>query len=156
MFVTIAGGVACGSTTSLTNEPTPFLGIGLITSFICCISFWQLSDSLENKIDIYDSAFVLSSIGVPSIIGGIFTIFGFSRLADQNTQNDQLGCLKFNIENVPDFEDQALLQLTAMLVSLFSAIIIGVITGVVLNYCLRETERTKKSLYQDQYIFEVS
>ena len=94
MFVTIAGGIACGSSTNLTNEPTPFIGIGLITSFICCISFWQFSDSIEKQINIYDTSFVLSSILVPSIIGGIFTVFSFSRLADQENQSTILGCLK--------------------------------------------------------------
>ena len=43
-----------------------------------------------------------------------------------------------------------------MIVSLFSAIVFGVVLGVLLNSCFSEKERTIKGMYTDEYMFELS
>ena len=73
---------------------------------------------------------------MPSILGGIFIILTFGKVVLSNEQN--LMCLSPFLFEDFTLTGQLILQFFGIFMTIISAILIGALVGVVLNFCFLE------------------
>jgi len=120
---TLAGGVAIGTACSLNLRPSDSMIIGLVAGMLSTFGFARLTPLLEARIGLHDTCGVHNLHGMPGIIAGVSSIVLIAIKAP----------LGHDMPEVFIYENQALRQLYALLLTLGISIGSGLLTGFVLK-----------------------
>jgi len=120
---TLAGGVAIGTACSLNLRPFDSMIIGLVAGMVSTFGFARLMPFLETHIGLHDTCGVHNLHGMPSIIAAVSSIILIAYKAP----------LGHDMPEVFVYENQALRQLYALLLTLGISIGSGLLTGFVLK-----------------------
>jgi len=110
---TLAGGVAIGAVANLKIGPSVALAVGLGAGFFSCIGTTYVQSALE-KAGLHDTCGVHNLHGLPSILGGLVSVFVPLAISDSDKGN-------------PGY------QLAGMGMTLVVSILSGLLTGVILK-----------------------
>jgi ammonium transporter Rh len=135
----LAGGVIIGASADLIIHPWISLLVGCIAGTISTIGFEKLAPLLAKKINLHDTCGVHNLHGIPGFLGGIiaFIISGTASIKDYG---DSFSILWPKILEWGNSK-QAGYQLAALFLVLGTAIITGIITGLIINAsCFGEIE----------------
>eukprot|EP01032_Pedospumella_encystans_P014709 gene14709-16872_t len=120
---TLAAGVAIGTACSLDLRPFESMIIGLVAGIVSTFGFARLTPLLEAHIGLHDTCGVHNLHGMPGIIAGVSSIVLIAIKAS----------LGHDMNDVFVYENQALRQLYALLLTLGISIGSGLLTGFVLK-----------------------
>jgi len=123
---TLAGGVAIGSIANLTLDPfTPVL-LGFIAGHVSTFGFAYFQSVVESSLEVHDSAGINNLHGMPSLIGGLASVVvaAYKTTGGRTSDSAVYGS---------DAEYQSLWQLMGVLITLFIAIVSGLLTGLILR-----------------------
>jgi ammonium transporter Rh len=135
----LAGGVIIGAAADLIIYPWVALIIGCCAGTISIIGFEKLTPYLAKKINLHDTCGVHNLHGMPGFLGGIIAVI-ISGTATYENYGDSLEILWPKIKERGS-SNQAGYQLAALFLVVGSAIITGLITGVILNSsCFKQYE----------------
>lgn len=120
---TLAAGVAIGTACSLNLRPSDTMIIGLVAGIVSTFGFARLTPFLEAHIGLHDTCGVHNLHGMPSIIAAVSSIILMAYKAP----------LGHDMPEVFIYENQALRQFYALLLTLGISIGSGLFTGFVLK-----------------------
>lgn len=120
---TLAGGVAIGAIANLTLNPVLCILVGMISGSVSTFGFAKLQPFLEEKIGLYDTCGIHNLHGMPSVIGGLLSIFIAAYKQSDGRRHD-------SAVYVDHSENQASYQFYALIITLTFAIATGTFTGV--------------------------
>ncbi|XP_040582478.1 ammonium transporter Rh type B [Lepeophtheirus salmonis] len=172
---TLAGGVAVGAIADLRIQPYGACIIGTVTGAISTIGYRILQDKFNSKLGFHDTCGVNNLHGIPGVLSGVLSGI-FSGIANELTYgkeeyytifpssapSDEL-LLNMLRENIPGVQPgsgrqpstQALIQLLALAITLFVAIIMGYITGLILNIKSLFNPLEDDQLFDDFYFWRL-
>lgn len=120
---TLAGGVAIGAVCDLTLAASDCLIIGLVAGCVSTYGFNVIQPLLEEKIGLHDTCGIHNLHGLPSIIGGVASVFLTAYKGPRGS----------DMPAVFTHTGQGGIQLGAIVVTLLIAIPSGVFTGLVMR-----------------------
>ncbi len=133
---TLAGGVAIGAIANLTLSPLLVCLVGMIAGAISTLGFAKIQPYLEEKIGLYDTCGIHNLHGMPSVIGGIFSIIVAGYKQSNGRHSDEAVFVDHS-------HNQWLYQFYAIIITLIFALITGTFTG----YFIRNVGRNHKMPY---------
>ena len=150
---TLAGGVIVGATADLMLQPYGAFLAGCFAGLVSTFGYQVIQPCLENTINFHDSCGVNNLHGIPGILGGLLSALMCS-LANETTYGpalylimgnmapeegtEELALLQTKLSQIEGglgwtAEYQALMQLTALGISLAIAVVAGFFTGLFIN-----------------------
>ena len=142
----LAGGVAVGSSADLVIGPSFSLLIGMIAGIMSTIGYNKIQPFLYRHFHLHDTCGVNNLHGIPGIIGGIS-----GAISASFTSNELYGD---NIQNIFPAMDgtrtnrqQGLFQFLALMTTLGTSILGGLLTGRLLN---TKCCRNQKNYFDDR------
>ncbi|XGW02327.1 hypothetical protein V3C99_014399 [Haemonchus contortus] len=134
---TLSGGVAIGSAANAVLYPSHAVAVGICASFVSVIGHAWLSPKLEKRFKLYDTCGVHNLHGIPGILAGIFSII-FALGYEPESYGKTLYHIYPHFEGGPmngerNREIQAVYQLAGMGVTLATAVVGGLMTGLILQ-----------------------
>lgn len=155
---TLAGGVAVGAAADLYLHPAGALGIGMVGGTISVCGYEYLSDWMDTKLGIADTCGVHNLHGMPGVLGGIVSAIAIAvsegsgvyvSQCASNPNDNGIGCEGYPFgENT--YQQQAQMQIAALVVTIAMAVVSGLVTG----FFLKQMARPKHE-YCDEDNFEV-
>ena len=155
---TLAGGVAVGAAADLYLHPAGALGIGMVGGTISVCGYEYLSDWMDTKLGIADTCGVHNLHGMPGVLGGIVSAIAIAvsegsgvyvSECASNPNDNGIGCEGYPFgENT--YQQQAQMQIAALVVTIAMAVVSGLVTG----FFLKQMARPKHE-YCDVDNFEV-
>ncbi|CAB4055552.1 SLC42A [Lepeophtheirus salmonis] len=150
---------AVGAIADLRIQPYGACIIGTVTGAISTIGYRILQDKFNSKLGFHDTCGVNNLHGIPGLTYGkeeYYTIFPSSAPSDELLLN----MLRENIPGVQPGSGrqpstQALIQLLALAITLFVAIIMGYITGLILNIKSLFNPLEDDQLFDDFYFWRL-
>jgi ammonium transporter Rh len=127
---TLAGGVAVGSSADLVIEPWGAATIGFVAGLLSVVGYVYISDLLDKRFRIHDTAGVHNLHGMPGILGGIGGAISAS-LANDTEYGLAIGEIfpARGGDTPRSAAYQAGYQMAALVVTLLVAIVGGAVTG---------------------------
>eukprot|EP00929_Paragymnodinium_shiwhaense_P013440 TRINITY_DN121293_c0_g1_i1.p1 TRINITY_DN121293_c0_g1~~TRINITY_DN121293_c0_g1_i1.p1 ORF type:complete len:506 (+),score=55.64 TRINITY_DN121293_c0_g1_i1:98-1519(+) len=144
---TLAGGVAIGTAADLYTEPAGALLIGLFASLVSVFGYHFLSPLRNRTIGLEDTAGVHNLHGMPGLIGGLS---GIIVVAAAEKGDYGLSYNEYFADRSPSTAYPY--QIYALLVTFFSAIAAGLITGALVS---RLPTKPKSVRFSDEEHWEV-
>ncbi|PAV70918.1 hypothetical protein WR25_18851 [Diploscapter pachys] len=134
---TLAGGVAIGSSANAVLYPAHALLVGVLAGLISVLGHAFLSPILERHFKLYDTCGVHNLHGIPGVVSGILSIL-FALVYDSQSYGKTLYHIYPYYKDGPmqgnrDNHSQALYQLAGMAIVLTTAIVGGLLTGLILR-----------------------
>ncbi|VDL73541.1 unnamed protein product [Nippostrongylus brasiliensis] len=134
---TLSGGVAIGSAANAVLYPSHAVAVGICASFVSVIGHAWLSPKFEKRFKLFDTCGVHNLHGIPGILAGIFSII-FALGYEPESYGKTLYHIYPYFEGGPmegdrNRETQALYQLAGMGTALASAVVGGLMTGLILQ-----------------------
>lgn len=120
----LAGGVAIGAVANLTLNPIVACIIGCIAGAVSTFGFAKLQSIIENKFGLHDTCGIHNLHGMPSIIGGIFSVIGAAHKQNLDSESEIYESHPHNAWGY---------QLAAILITLGFSILTGTLTGYILK-----------------------
>ncbi|CAI4222959.1 unnamed protein product [Auanema sp. JU1783] len=134
---TLAGGVAIGSAANAVLYPSHAVGIGILGSSVSVIGHVWVTPLLQKHFKLYDTCGVHNLHGIPGILAGVLSI-----VIAYFYEADSYGKTLYHIypyymggpmNGDRDNKSQALYQLTGMSFAFVTAVIGGLLTGLLLR-----------------------
>ncbi|EGR27627.1 hypothetical protein IMG5_192820 [Ichthyophthirius multifiliis] len=143
----LAGGVAIGTSANMNITPGTAVIIGMLGGLVSNFGYAKLQGWILQNIGIHDVCGILNLHGLPGIIAGI-SGFIITTNADQSMDSPEVLAQiypKYN-QQYWDASRQSIIQLSFLLISLFSSIGLGLMTGTILKY----TGKLQTYFYDDK------
>jgi len=122
----LAGGVLVGSSCNFILYPGVSLAIGILAGCITTVGFERVNLYFVEKLKLYDTCGVLYLHGFPGVLSGVI-----SSLIIATRENTDLKEATFGIED--SFNEQAVNQLLAVLVTFGISIVFGAISAYIIK-----------------------
>jgi ammonium transporter Rh len=123
---TLAGGVAIGAVANLTLDPLVASTIGMIAGALSTFGFSRLQPFLEEKIGLFDSCGIHNLHGMPSVLGGLASVFLASYKQSSGRVSDEAVYVDHPV-------DQYYYQFCGIVVTIIFAVSTGIATGILLR-----------------------
>jgi ammonium transporter Rh len=153
----LAGGVAVGSSSDLVIEPGGAILIGMIAGGVSVLGYTYLSPFMNRTIGLNDTCGVHNLHGLPGLIGALGGVIS-TRTASKNLYGQDFKDI-FNGHNP---EEQSVLQVEALFVTMGIALVGGFVVSLIMQLITKLTPRIyKRSVthinpYQDHGYFNVN
>lgn len=154
---TLAGGVTIGAIADMALSPAIAICVGVVAGGVSCYGYVKVQPWLEEKWGLHDTCGINNLHGMPSIAGGIFSIFGALNANTDNYGSKEGIAVVFGamIEDDKTATEQALAQLGGVIVTLVIAIGAGLVTGWIIQYDIFEPIKADSHLFEDASAFGV-
>jgi len=172
----LSGGVAVGAIADLMIQPYGAFLIGSLVGTISCLGYRKLTPYLYEKFQIHDTCGVNNLHGMPGIISGLLSVL-FSWIASELIYGPSLYMIFSNAAPSKDddlewtrvhemlntieagegrtMQTQALMQLSALIITLVVALVGGAFTGIVLEVKSLFHPLESHQAYNDVYYWGV-
>jgi len=157
---TLAGGVTIGAIADMALTPAVAILVGIAAGGLSCFGYAKIQPYLEEKWGVHDTCGINNLHGMPSILGGIFSVFGaLNANADSYGSAAGVGIVFAGMVDGDKFvkteTEQALAQVAGVVVTLVISIVSGLITGWLANYSIFEPITDELDVFEDSYAFGV-
>jgi len=157
---TLAGGVTIGAIADMALTPAVAILVGIAAGGLSCFGYAKIQPYLEEKWGVHDTCGINNLHGMPSILGGIFSVFGaLNANKDSYGSAAGVGIVFAGMVDGDKFvkteAEQALAQIAGVVVTLVISIVSGLITGWLANYSIFEPITDELDVFEDSYAFGV-
>ena len=171
---TLAGGVMVGATADLMLQPYGAFLAGSLAGLVSTFGYQVIQPALQDSINFHDSCGVNNLHGLPGILGGLLSALLCS-MANEATYGPALYIIMGNMAPVEGTEElailqsklsqiegglgwtaqyQALMQLTALGITLAIAVVAGIFTGLLINIEFLCSSLKDHELFEDFEFFD--
>jgi len=146
---TLAGGVAMGAVSNMIPNPWGALFIGACAGFLSVYGFNRIQRFLELKFQLHDTCGINNLHGMPSIFGAFCSVF-VTGVSTHAQFGDAYTAVYWKGRNWTD-QQQALVQLYCIFITLAIALASGLATGLLLR---SQLFNHLSPLYNDETVWE--
>lgn len=154
---TLAGGVTIGAIGDMNLGPAVAICVGIAAGLVSNYGYVKVQPWLEEKFNLHDTCGINNLHGMPSILGGIFSILGALSATKDNYGSDAGIAVVFAamIEDGKTPAQQALAQTAGVVVTLIISITTGLVVGWLATFDIFEPIKSEDHLYEDASAFGV-
>jgi len=158
---TLAGGVTIGAIADMNLGPAAAMAVGVAAGLLSCYGYVKVQPWLETKYGLSDTCGINNLHGMPSILGGLFSILGALNATTKNYGSAAGIATVFGAmadENgviTRSTEEQALAQVGGIVVTLGISIVTGLVTGWLVKKKVFEPISVENDFFEDSYAFGV-
>jgi len=151
---TLAGGVAVGASADMMLTPGGAVMVGALAGVLSTLGFQYVQPFLLEKLKVHDSCGVNNLHGMPGLLGAIISVI-MAGIASPDSYDQFSGDLPEGERSMSEVflaapNQQAVNQLLALLVTLATACVGGLLTGLLMHSVGKMTSLTEEDLFDDR------